>query len=84
MSSEQAAAGQSEPPQIFGAVAEYLSRQSRDVPRGWQEAAEVQAGQVQAGRVPPLRRDTEITKTTLAERFQQRLTEARSKPAGGG
>ena len=87
MSSEQAAAGQGEPPQIFGAVAEHLTRQSRDVSRGWQEAAEAQGAQGaqgRAGHVPPLRQDTEISKTTLAERFQQRLTEARSKPAEDG
>lgn len=78
MSHDQAHGGQGAPPQIFGPVRPHLTDQIEDHERGWQERPAT-AG----GRVPPLRSDRTLSRTSLAERFRQRVREAESGPPEG-
>ena len=66
-------------PETFGPVRRYLVDQVEDHERGWVESSETPGG----GAVPRLRSDREIDRTPLADRFRQRLDEARSAGAEG-
>jgi hypothetical protein len=60
--------------QDFGPIKRQLVHQSEDHEQGWQEVGETQGG----GFVPEIRASREVPRTSMAQRFAERMRQAES------